>query len=84
MTNNEVIYSGAFSMVFNDAGGFVMYYVPKIVGQSLNKAEGLVEAQLEKVRSGNFSDDVFLAAKNDLITEFFIKTQSGSLFCACL
>lgn len=70
MTNNEMIYSGAFSLVYNDAGGLVIFFVPKIVGQSLKKAEGKVEAQLEKVRTGNFSDEVFLAAKNDLISEF--------------
>lgn len=74
MTNDQMTYSGIIPMTFNDAGGLVVFYVPKIVGQSLGKAERLVEEQLDKLREGAFSDVMLAAAKNEL-SQFF----SGNL-----
>ncbi|MEM6348980.1 MAG: pitrilysin family protein, partial [Bacteroidota bacterium] len=70
MTSNQITYSGVIPMTFNDAGGLVVFYVPKIVGQSLGKAERLVEAQLDKLREGEFSDEMLAAAKNELAQSF--------------
>lgn len=70
MSNNELIYSGAFQLVYNDAGGLAIFFVPKLFVQSLNKAEKLVQAQLDKVRIGTFSDELLQASKNDLIKEY--------------
>jgi len=70
MSNNELIYSGAFQIVYNDAGGLAIFFVPKLFVQSLNKAEKLVQAQLDKVRTGEFSDELLQASKNDLIKEY--------------
>ena len=49
---------------YNDHGGFNMLVVPKVVGQSPKKAEALVLEALEKVKKGDFSDTMFVAAKN--------------------
>ena len=70
MSNNELIYSGAFQIVYNDAGGLAVFFVPKLFVQSLGKAEKLVQAKLDKVRNGEFSDDLLQASKNDLIKEY--------------
>ena len=64
--NNEMIYAGSFNSVYNDTGAFVVFFVPKILIQSLGNAEKKIEAALEKVRSGNFSDEMLQAAKNEI------------------
>ena len=70
MSDNKLIYSGAFQIIYNDAGGLAIFFVPKIFVQSLKKAEKLVQAQLDKVRNGEFSDELLQASKNDLIKEY--------------
>lgn len=68
--NNEMIYAGSFKSVYNDAGAFVIFFVPKIVIQSIGNAEKKIEAALEKVRTGDFSDELLQAAKNEISRNF--------------
>lgn len=68
--NNEMIYAGAFSSVYNDVGNFVVFYVPKILVQSMGNAEKRIEASFEKLRGGTFTEEQFLAAKSDLSRDF--------------
>lgn len=70
MNKGELIYSGGIPMNFNDAGAIVFFYVPKILVQSLKAGERKVLAQVEKVKTGDFSDVLLASAKNDLIKEF--------------
>jgi predicted Zn-dependent peptidase len=70
MNKGDMIYSGGIPMNYNDAGAIVFFYVPKILVQSLNAAEGMVLEQVEKVRTGDFSDALLASSKNDLIKEF--------------
>lgn len=70
MNQGELIYSGGIPMNFNDAGAIVFFYVPKILVQSLKAGERKVLAQVEKVKTGDFSAVLLSSAKNDLIKEF--------------
>jgi len=70
MNKGELIYSGGIPMNYNDAGAIVFFYVPKILVQSLKAGERKVLAQVEKVKTGDFSDVLLASAKNDLIKEF--------------
>ena len=70
MNEGEMIYSGGIPMHYNDEGAIVFFYVPKILVQSLGNAEKKMKMQIQKVKDGDFSDDLLESAKNDLIAEF--------------
>ncbi|MDR2835981.1 MAG: insulinase family protein, partial [Bacteroidales bacterium] len=53
----------------NDHGAFVIIYVPKILGQSHKTVKKLINAELEKLRSGNIDKEFFEAIKLNLIKE---------------
>ncbi|MCI4669824.1 MAG: insulinase family protein [Bacteroidia bacterium] len=67
--DGKVMAMGAFSQQYNDAGGFLIFYVPKLTG-SLNKAAELVEEAIEQVKMGQISDEMFAAAKNEIANSF--------------
>ena len=67
--NNEMIYAGAFSSVYNSAGNFVVFYVPKVL-KSLGNADKRIESAFHKLRMGEFSEEMFAAAKSDLSRNF--------------
>ncbi len=61
VSNQKVMEAGAFSDLHYDIGGNFVYFVPKLVTQSLKNAEKLVLAQLDSLKNGNFSDNLFQA-----------------------
>lgn len=62
----------------NDYGHSIILYIPKIIGQSHNKAEKLVIGQLDKLKKGNFDDKLFEAVKNDLYLEYITSLEDFS------
>ena len=54
-------------MSLEDEGVNVMLYVPKILGQSHESAENLIFECLEQLKKGEFSDDLFEAARMDML-----------------
>ena len=67
--NGEMLYCGAFPSINNDAGGFTIFFVPKLF-KSLGGAERQVKSGLEMIQTGKISDQQFLAAKNNLAKSF--------------
>jgi zinc protease len=71
LTNEgKVSYSGIFPMEYNDYSAVILFVVPKIVGQSFEAADLLIDEQLEKVKSGSFDDKFFDGAKISLQKSF--------------
>lgn len=68
--NNEMIYAGSFASVYADAGDFVVFYVPKILVQSMGNAQKRITSAFDNLKSGAFTDEMFLAAKSDLSRTF--------------
>ena len=68
--NNEMIYAGAFNFTYNDAGAMVIFFVPKILIQSIGNAEKKVESALSQLREGTFSEEMLQAAKNEIARTF--------------
>jgi predicted Zn-dependent peptidase len=68
--NNEMIYAGAFSNVYNEAGDFVIFFVPKVIIQSMGSAEKIIEDAVQKVKNGDFPDDMLVAAKYEINNSF--------------
>ena len=64
--NNEMIYAGSFSSIYNDAGAYVIFFIPKILVQSIGNAEKKIENALNNLHFGEFSDELLQAAKNEI------------------
>ena len=56
-----ILGSQIVQLPYNDYGSTMIFYAPKIVGQSLEKAEVIIMDQIEKLKSGDFSDEYFRA-----------------------
>tara|TARA_R110001592_G_scaffold102391_3_gene289162 strand:- start:182 stop:3052 length:2871 start_codon:yes stop_codon:yes gene_type:complete len=68
--NNEMMFVFGSSDVYNKAGSFSLIAVPKPFIQSITNTDKKVEAVLNKVKAGNFSDDLFNSSKYELSTTF--------------
>ena len=51
-----------------DYGGNVMIYIPKLLGQSHEDAEALIFGCLDRLKKGDFSDDLFEAMRMSTLT----------------
>lgn len=63
---------------YNDYGQSIFLYIPKVIGQSHNKAEKLVLEQLHKLHRGEFSDELLDAAKNNIYLEYYTSMEDFS------
>ena len=59
-----------------DYGANVMFYIPKLLGQSHEKAGKLILDCLEQLKKGNFSDDLFEATHMTLLMPRLQNTES--------
>ncbi|MBX3164226.1 MAG: insulinase family protein [Bacteroidetes bacterium] len=69
-TDGKLMGAGMFAITNKDYGTNVIYFIPKIVGQSLNNAEKQVLACIEKIRKGEFDEALLTAIKNELLLEY--------------
>ncbi|MDF1547694.1 MAG: insulinase family protein [Bacteroidales bacterium] len=69
-TDNKLMFSGMMNDIHEELGGSFIFFVPKIVGQSLKKAEKEVARQLEKLRKGNFDDELLTAVKTEMKKQY--------------
>lgn len=66
----KVITAGFYYDALNDYGHAVLYFIPKIFGQSLKKTEKLMYAQIQKIQNGDFDDSFLQAVKNSMMIEW--------------
>jgi zinc protease len=66
-TDNKIMGAAIFPYVHTDIGAAVILIAPKILGQSLEKAESLVMNEVKKLEKGGFDDDLLMAVKLNLI-----------------
>jgi zinc protease len=65
-TDNKLLFSGTMNNHFEEIGGTFIFFVPKIVGQSLKNAEKHVTASLNLLRNGHFDDELLQAVKTSM------------------
>ncbi len=68
--DNKVMQAGAMSMHYIESGGEMIFFIPKVIGQSLKKAESLVEGKLEDLKTGKFDEELLNAVKTDIIVNY--------------
>jgi zinc protease len=69
--DNKIMGAGIFPYQHTDVGGTVVFFIPKMVGQSLKKAEKMIMAELDKVKKGEFDEELLLAIKVNLKKQFY-------------
>lgn len=61
--NDKLFMADVMTESYEHTGGIHLLFVPKIIGQSLKSAEKVVLEEIEKLKSGNFDEDLIKAAK---------------------
>ena len=69
MNEHDVLAAVAARTAFNDAGVQFMAVIPKIPFGSMKKAEARCLAQIERIKRGDFSEELLELLKRNMITE---------------
>ncbi len=75
MVEGKLMASGALSQSFNDAGLVAVAIIPKLFFHSLEKAENMVMNEVERVKRGDFSDEMFSSLKMELERNYKLKLE---------
>lgn len=73
----KVAFTGMFPLEYNDYAGTIIFVVPKIIGQSFEDADKLLDEQLTRLRKGEFDDQFFQGAKLSLQKDFEKQLESN-------
>jgi len=68
-TDRKLLFSQYFDLYLEDYGASIVAFAPKLIGQSFNKAKGLVVKQMEKLRTGDFDDNLLASVRLNLQNE---------------
>lgn len=65
--DGKLLMAYVLPLIYNDHGGLIIAIVPKIIGQSINKAEALVWNEINKIKRGEFDESQLEAAKINML-----------------
>ncbi len=68
--DNKILEAQSFNDFKQDHGALMVLYVPKILGQSFNRAERLVHQQILRLQEGDIDPDFFESVKLSMIKEY--------------
>lgn len=74
--DGDLMMAALLPLSLEDEGANVVIYVPKLLGQSHEQAEGLIFGCLDKLKKGEFSDDLFEATRMSMLTERIKATEN--------
>ncbi|HCA82980.1 MAG TPA: hypothetical protein DEP18_04270, partial [Flavobacteriales bacterium] len=66
----KLLECGAFPLINDDYGAAIFFFIPKLVGQSLKKAERVIRAEISNIKKGEFDERLLEATKISLIKYF--------------
>ncbi|MGQ9847602.1 MAG: M16 family metallopeptidase [Bacteroidales bacterium] len=75
--DHKLLTSMAFYMPYNDLGQFVILAIPKVIGQKLEDAEKIVLEQIERLRKGDFSDELLQTIKLELYRQMVLELETN-------
>lgn len=75
--DNKILAGGLINSGLNDAGFIGAIIVPKIPFQSLSKAQKLVVEQIERIKEGDFTDEILNDVKLDLKRDFEMNLEDA-------
>ena len=76
MLDGQIMASMLLPLSLEDHGANVMIYIPKLLGQSHEKAEALIFDCLDRLKKGDFSDDLFEAMRMSMLTSRLKETEN--------
>ena len=76
MLDGDVMAAVLLPLSLEDHGSNLMIYMPKLLGQSHEKAEELIFGCLDRLKKGDFSDDLFEAMRMGMLTDRLKETES--------
>ena len=65
-TDDKLLESMILQFDMAEAGAIAIVAIPKLMFQSYSKAEKLVMHEVNRIKTGDFSDEMLIAIKNDL------------------
>ena len=74
----KVLAASPIPLLLQDHGMMAFFFMPKMIGQSLHKAEAVVLAQVERLKTGDYPDALFETVKNELVREAELRNESNS------
>ena len=69
MLDGNIMGAMLMPLSLEDHGANIILYIPKLIGQSHEEAEDYVFASLNKLKNGDFSDDLFEAIRTEALKE---------------
>jgi len=69
MLEGNIMMAMLLPLSLEDHGANIIMYVPKLLGQSHEKAESYIFESLNKLKNGEFSDDLFEAIRTNMLKE---------------
>ncbi|MDX2247872.1 MAG: insulinase family protein [Bacteroidia bacterium] len=73
---DKLMFAGSFSNTLNDHGSSILFFVPKLLGQSLKNAESLILDQIQKLRTGDFEEKRLTAAIQEMNRSFQLSLEN--------
>lgn len=77
MLENQLLLVQTVNILYEDYGTNAIIFAPKIMGQNIADAEKLILQELEKLKSGDFSDTLFQSTVKNLYKEHQLKMESN-------
>lgn len=68
--NHQILEAQVFNLSLNDAGLLGILVVPKLLFQSKDKAEKLVWEQIDRIKNGDFSEELFNNLKLEVLVGY--------------
>ncbi len=76
MLDGNIMAASLMPLSLEDHGANIIIYLPKILGQSHEEAEEFVFASLDKLKNGEFSDELFEAIRTNTLKERILDTEN--------
>ena len=76
MKDGNIMAAVMMPLSLEDHGGNVVIYIPKLLGQSHEKAEELIFGCIDRLKKGDFSDDLFEAMRMGMLVDRVKETES--------
>jgi len=72
----KILFAYVWNEMNNDLGGFHILFAPNLIVQKLSEAEKLILEQVEKLKSGDFSDQLFEGVKLNYRKEHLLQLEN--------
>ncbi len=74
----KLLAASPIPLLLQDQGMMAFFFMPKMLGQSLRRAERMVLAQVERLKTGDYPDALFETVKNELVREAELRYESNT------